>query len=350
MSVILEADVRQVVERVGNAFRRLSGRSLLLAGGTGFVGTHLLETLAYLNDRVLDRPCRVVAVARHPESFSRKCPRLAHRRDIQWVKGDIRSFHPPRGPWSFIVHAGAPSDPKKLKGNPQEVMDVIAAGTRRLLEFASEKETEAFLFLSSGAVYGPQPPQLDSLPETYQGGPDTRNGRSGYGEAKRYAEVLCQACLESKGIPIVVARLFTFVGPHMDLDAGFAVTDFVRQGLRDRVIRIQGDGRAIRTLCYSADMTVAIWKILLSGRKGQAYNVGSDLERISIEELAGKVAGIIGLRCRIRVERKGGGDFLRPRYVPDITKLKSELGFSLHHDLDLSLRRTIEHVREKAAT
>jgi len=342
---VVQEDTRDIVRRVGGAFERLSGKNVLIAGGTGFIGSHLLETVAFLNDHVLKEPCRVFAAARNPDSFARRCPHLAQRSDILLVRGDVRTFNPPTDAWHFVIHAASPADPQTVVRNPLETMDVIVGGTRRMLSLASEKgkEVEKFLFLSSGAVYGPQPPEVKAIPENYQGGPDIRSERASYGEAKRYAEVLCQAFQVTRHVPVSVARLFAFVGPHMDLNASFAVMEFIRHGLFGEPIRVRGNGKAIRTFCYAADMAVALWNILLCGEKGEVYNVGSDRDAITIAELAGKVARKFSPPVEVILDPEATGDDLRPNYIPNIEKLKTKFRYTLEYSLDASLARTVEY-------
>lgn len=348
ISSVLQEDVGRVVERVGVHFKRLSGKNILLTGGTGFVGSHLLETIAHLNDKILAKPCRVFVTTRDPEGFSRRRTHLVCRKDITLLRGDVRTFRASTDAWDFIIHAASPADPLILAKNPREAMDVIVEGTKRVLTLASRKRVERFLFLSSGAVYGPQPARLKAIPETYCGGPDLRSDQAGYGEAKRYAEVLCRAYQGRTKVPVLVARLFAFIGPYMDLNSGFASMDFLRHALQGKPIRIHGDGRAIRTLCYSADMAVAMWKILLCAPGGEVYNVGTDQGAVSIKDLARKVAGAVGPPAEVRIERGGRRDGIRPRYVPDITKLRADLEFSIAYDLDTALARTVKHLLEES--
>lgn len=348
INTVVQEDIRNIVEIVGDSFDQLDGKRIFITGGTGFVGSYLLETIAYLNDKMLVTPCRIFTTTRNPERFSERFPHLACRKDIVLLQGDVRTFSAPVDPCDLIIHAASPADSQVLALNPLETMDVIVEGTRRVLNLAAEKGVERLLFLSSGAVYGPQPHDLQAIPEDYHGGPDIRNGRASYGEAKRYAEVMCQVFQEDKGIPVSIARLFSFVGPYQDMNSSFAVVDFIRHGLRGETIRIKGDGKATRTFCYSADLTVALWKILLCAKPGEVYNVGSDCDAVSIEELANKVAEKVNPKVRVLIEGHGKSDSLRPRYIPDITKLKNHLRYSLNYDLDTSLTRTINYLLKES--
>jgi nucleoside-diphosphate-sugar epimerase len=95
-------------------------------------------------------------------------------------------------------------------------------------------------------------------------------------------------------------------------------------------------------------LTVALWKILLCAKPGEVYNVGSDCDAVSIEELANKVAAMMPLKVKVLIEGAGKADPLRPRYVPDITKIKNDLEYTLHYDLDTSLARTVNHIMQES--
>jgi dTDP-glucose 4,6-dehydratase len=340
---IIEQDIAQMAQRVGTSLERLRGKRLLITGGTGFIGIWLLETVSWLNDQ-WDQPCRVYVPTRNPERFIRKVPHLV-RTDIVLLPADVRAFKYPDDRCDMIIHAAAPADPLTLASDPLGVAKTIVDGTQQALELAAKKQVESFLFVSSGAVYGLQPPELERMPEDYVGAPDSANPRSAYGEAKRYAEVLCALYCEKFGIPIRIARPFTFVGPYQDLEAGFAVTDFLKAGLQGLPLRIRGDGTTIRSYCYASDLMVALWKILLTAPAGRAYNVGSE-EPISIFELAHRVAAVLDGPIEISVASAPAQNRQPSRYVPDMSRGKAELSLTVEVNLQEALMRTVSWMRD----
>jgi len=340
---IIEQDIAQVAQTVGPSLERLRGKRLLITGGTGFIGIWLLETISWLNDQ-WDQPCRIYVPTRSPERFIRKVPHLV-RADIVLLSGDVRAFEYPDDRCDMVIHAAAPADPQTSDRDPLGVASIIVDGTRRALDLAVQKKVESFLLVSSGAVYGSQPPELERVPEDYMGGPDLTNPRSAYGEAKRYAEVLCALYCEKFGVPIRIARPFTFVGPYQDIDAGFAVTDFLKEGLQGLPLHIRGDGTTVRSYCYASDMVAALWQILLNGAVGRAYNVGSD-EPISILELARMVVSALPVPVDVVMSGKQVPRHKSPRYVPDITRGRSELDVIPTVGLDEALRRTLQWAQE----
>ena len=340
---IVEQDIAKAAQMVGTSLERLRGKKLLITGGTGFIGIWLLETVSWLNDQ-WDQPCRVYVPTRSPERFVRKAPHLV-RTDIVLLSADVRAFGYPDDRCDMIIHAAAPADPHTLDRDPLGVATVIVDGTRRALELAVQKQIESFLLVSSGAVYGSQPPELERVPEDYVGGPDLTNPRSAYGEAKRLAEVLCALYHEKFSVPIRIARPFTFVGPYQDPNAGFAVTDFLKEGLQGLPLHVCGDGTAIRSYCYASDLMVALWKVLLEAPVGRAYNIGSE-EPISILELAHRVAAVLDRSIEIRVDSAPVQGRLPARYVPDISRSKADLGLKVEVDLQEALMRTVSWMRD----
>lgn len=347
MSSIVEQDIEHILEEVGDDFRRFSGQALLLTGGTGFVGQYLLRTLLALNDRVLSEPCRVYAVTRNPGVASARFPHLAHRPDVVFLEGDVRSVRLPAVPWRFVIHAAGPSDARVFSTDPLGTVDTIVEGTRAVLRAASEAKTDACLFVSSGAVYGAQPPDRARLDEAYQGGPDLTTVKSCYAEAKRYAEMLCRIHVEQQRVPVSIGRLFALVGPFQDLNLTSAVVDFIRQALEGDTIRIKDDGQTVRSYCYVADAVIGLWKVLLKRPAGGVFNIGYDREAVSFVELAHRIGRCLGKTLQVVVEGAPASGVLGRCYVPDVTRLSREIGFKPAISLDEALRRTITWMQEQ---
>lgn len=336
---IVQEDIESIFKIVGQGLNRLQGKRVLITGGTGFIGTWLLETISWLNQNC-NQPCKVYVPTRNPEAFARKAPHLASNPEIVLLLGGIADFQYPDDKCDFIIHAAAPGEPRALIHDSIGVAETIVSGTRRVLEIGTQKNIEGFLFISSGAVYGVQPPDLERITEDYIGAPDVSNIRSAYGEAKRYAEMLCALYHQMHGIPIHIARPFTFVGPYQDLNAGFAITDFIRDGLQGGPLRIQGDGTTVRSYCYAADMTAMLWTVLFKGALCRPYNIGSE-EEITIADLADTVAGCFQKHIDVKIAKSS--DYNKPpeRYVPSTRRAREECGLRQIISLKDGIQRTI---------
>lgn len=342
--MIVREDTNFILNAIGSSLSKLQGKSILITGATGFIGTYLLESLALYNDLHETSPCRIVGIARNPQRLIHTAPHLTGRQDIVILGADVCSFNFP-GHFDYVIHAASPVDPEVLSRDRLGTADIIINGTRNVLQESVKYNIGRILYISSGAVYGRQPYDLPRLPEDYLGGPDITDYKFAYAEAKRCAETLCAVFNQVYGISVVLARPFTFVGPYQSLDSGFAVAQFMRSCLRKEPILIKGDGTPLRSYCYAADLAVALWMILLNGQTGRAYNVGSE-EAISIYELARKVIEVVGYASNIIVAYKPTNGQKPARYIPDTARLRSELGIFPQFKLDNALKRTVAWIDE----
>lgn len=347
MSNVLAEDLDHVLAHTACVWDELKNARIFLTGGTGFFGCWLLETFAWASDR-LRLDAAVTVLTRSPAAFRRKAPHLASHPAIHLAEGDVRSFHLPASRFSHVIHAAADATPELCREQPLLVTDTIVDGTRRTLDFAVEAGARRFLFTSSGAVYGPQPPEITHVPETYSGGPDTTDQRWVYAEAKRAAEMLCNVYTRQRGLDCLIARGFAFVGPYMPLDAHFAIGNFIRDHANGGPIRVNGDGSPFRSYLYAADLAIWLWTILVQGASCRPYNVGSERE-LNIAELAAKVAAALETRTAIRMAGSARPGTAPERYVPDTSRARRELGLEERVSLDEAIRRTAEWYSLQAA-
>jgi dTDP-glucose 4,6-dehydratase len=341
MSTLLRHDLDRCLERTRPMWEELRGQRIFITGATGFFGCWLLETLLDAN-RKLDLRARVTILTRDAEGFGRRAPHLAHDPALEIVRGDVRGVGFarcgfPAHSFSHIIHAATESSAKLNRDEPARMFETIVEGTRRTLELAAACDCRNFLFLSSGAVYGTQSAEVSQVSEDSSHGPDPLNPANAYAEGKRAAELLC-ALAARDGLRPKIARCFAFVGPYMKLDAHFAIGNFIGDQLAGHPIRIQGDGRPLRSYMYAADLMVWLWTILFRGTPLRAYNVGSE-ETVSIRQLAETVSG--ALEPRVAVEVLGAPTFgPPPQYVPSTARARAELGLACEVPLDEAIRRT----------
>ncbi len=320
----LQDDLDGILGQTTGLWEELRGMRVFVTGGTGFFGRWLLESFVAAND-VLDLDASALVLSRDPESFRQKAPDLVANRALRLHAGDVRDFAFPSGDFRYVIHAATDSTAKAGIGEGA-VLETIVDGTRRVLDFAAQARTTKLLFVSSGAVYGTQPPGMAHLPETYEGGPDPLDPQSAYGEGKRVAELLCALAAQGGVLAPKIARCFAFVGPHMPLDAHFAIGNFIRDAVEGGPIRVQGDGAPLRSYLYAADMAVWLWTILLRGSSCVAYNVGSEHAR-TISAWADLVANRLSPRREVVVsDQTAAGRLNRRRYVPMTRRAREDLG------------------------
>lgn len=319
---------------------QLRGAHLFVTGGTGFFGCWLLEGLDWFH-RELGIEMKVTALSRNPDAFRQKNTRLAQLPFLKLHAGDVRDFAFPEGEFTHVIHSATDASAKLNAENPLLMFETITSGTRRALDFAVKCGAKRFLLTSSGAVYGRQPPALSHVSEEYAGGPDPMSRDSAYGEGKRVAEYLCSVYAGKAGFEPTVCRAFAFLGPYLPLDAHFAVGNFVRDAIRGGPIRVGGDGTPVRSYLYGADLVAWLWGVLLLGRPGKAYNLGSE-EEVSIAELARTVARAGGAGIQVEIGGTPVPGRLPDRYVPSTQRARGELGLKQTFNLEDSLRRMIQ--------
>jgi dTDP-glucose 4,6-dehydratase len=310
----LEQDLDHVLEHTAAIWTAMRGERMFITGGTGFVGTWLVESFLWAN-RKLNLGAKAVVLSRRP--------RVAADASVEYLTGDGASFHYPDGAFPFVIH-----------GANDASFAVNVKTAERVSEFAQEQGTKRFLFTSSGAAYGPQPRDMTHLSETNDGEPVTS-----YGQAKRASEPLCQ------NAGAVIARLFAFVGPYLPLDASFAVGNFIGNVLRGEPVHVSGDGTPYRSYLYAADLAIWLWTMLLKGEPGRTYNVGS-AAAVNIAALAETVVRNTRPDTPIVITSSPQKGSLPERYVPSVARAEEELGLRVLIELGDGIRRTYNwHLR-----
>lgn len=333
----LEADLDAVLHDTADLWPQLHQAHIFLTGGTGFIGSWLLETLRHAIQRH-GLALRVTVLTRDPARFAAKAPHLASFPAYTLLQGEIADFATPSEQYSHIIHAATDASADLNENNPLRMFDTVLDGTRRVLELARSQPQARLLFLSSGAVYGQQPWELAGVPETYQGSPDPIAPRNAYGEAKRAAEMLCAIYHKQFGVPFVSARIFTLLGPYLALGVHFAAGNFIAEAMAGRAVTVNGNGLPCRSYLYAGDLVVWLLQLLQRGTAGRAYNVGSS-DSVSIAQLAQRVASVLGDGHSTVLGAADTG-WNPGRYVPDTSRICNELGVRQSVGLDEAILRT----------
>jgi dTDP-glucose 4,6-dehydratase len=172
--------------------------------------------------------------------------------------------------------------------------------------------------------------------ESYEGAPDTMDQNSAYGEGKRVGELLCAMAHQQHGLETMIARCFAFVGPHLPLDAHFAIGNFIRDAVKGDPIKVK-NGTPYRSYLYAADLAIWLWTILFRGEACFPYNVGSDQE-ITIADQAQIVASTIGVPTESSPPNL---TFPVSQYVPSVERAASEMGLRVQIPMRESLLRFV---------
>lgn len=336
-------DLDHILTHTDGLWDELRGKRIFITGGTGFFGCWLLESFAWANEK-LNLKSSVLVLTRDVESFRKKTPHLADDPAIYFHTGDVRSFIFPEGGFDYIIH-GAASLSSSLDGkDASDVFDIIVEGTRRVLEFAGKCKAKKFLLISSGAVYGRPPGRISCISEDDQGVLDSLDWRSAYGEGKRAAETLTALKAREYGFEAKIPRCFAFVGPYQKLDGQWAIGNFIHDGLQGGPIIVKGDGTAVRSYLYAADLMIFLWTIFFKGKSFLPYNVGSE-DAVDIRSLAEMVSSVFDLKKDIVILRKPDIKYEEDRYVPSINRARRQLNLRQFISLKDAIGKTIHYIK-----
>lgn len=341
---LFKKDLDSVLSCLSTDIDLLRGRRIFVTGGTGFIGRWIIESLNHAN-KFADLGICICVLSRNPEAFLQRAPHLKGQ-GVDFIRGDVRDFSFPKTEYDSIIHAAADTNLAVIKESPISLLDTITQGTRRTLDFAASCNARDFLYLSSGAVYGPQPVTMTHLSEKYLGAANALGSGSEYSEGKRMAETLCSLYARQFGLNVKIARCFTFLGSLLPLDGRFAAGNFIGNALKNQPIEINGDGTPLRSYLYTSDLVVWLLKILIHGKTAYPYNVGSD-EVVSIRQLAELVSESVKPALPVYIAKKAEVGTSADRYVPDVSRAKKELGLCRTISLKEAIHRTIEWYRNR---
>ncbi|HMS57282.1 MAG TPA: SDR family oxidoreductase [Tepidiformaceae bacterium] len=307
---------------------------VLVAGGAGFIGSHLCE-------RLLRDGHEVICLDNFVTGRRVNIEHMADWPSFLLVEHDIIESAPPLGAVDRVYHLASPASPPGYQRHPLETMRVNSEGSRHLLDLATENGAW-YLYASTSEAYGD--PLEHPQRESYRGNVSTTGPRSMYDEAKRYGEALAMAYLRAHGTLARIVRIFNTYGPRSDPHDGRLVPNFIVQALRNEPMTVYGDGQQTRSLCYVSDLVDGLYRAMeCPGATGEVTNLGNPDEHTVLEfatiirELAGSSAPII------YTEPAVGDDPQRRR--PDIDKARALLGWEPEVALRDGLARTIAAFR-----
>jgi nucleoside-diphosphate-sugar epimerase len=334
-------DFQLVSKEMPEIITTLKNKKILITGATGFFGKWLLYYLIYLNEQN-NLSLEVMCISRHSARFLKQFPEIAKHKFISWIDQDIQEkiktdFSP-----DMIFHMATEVASHKL--NQKDLFDSMILGARNIIDFANHQAKDLKILLaSSGAVYGKQPAELAKLNEDYVS--SALLGENSYGMGKQIIEQMCiENAEKNPHFKFVSARCFTFSGVYLPLGGHFALGNFVRDALEGKDLVISGNGLALRSYMYCADLVAWLITILVKGQSGQAYNVGSD-EAVSIKQLAKIVCSFYPGRA-FEIKGKTPDNYTAELYIPDIAKAQTLLSLKLNYSNRDGIARMIDVISQ----
>ena len=308
---------------------------VVVAGGAGFLGSHLC-------DRLIERGDSVVCLDDLSTGSKENIAHLLEHDRFHLIVTNV-SEKVELGdddPVHAVCHLASPASPPAYLARPFDTLAVGSEGTRRLAELARAHDAR-FLMASTSEVYGD--PEVHPQVESYRGNVDPTGPRSVYDEAKRFAESLTMAMHRTHGVSVGIVRIFNTYGPRLSPGDGRVVSNFIVQALRGDPLTVYGDGTQTRSLCFVDDEIAGLVALLDSSLTGPV-NIGNPDERTMLE-LAHFVLEATGSSSEIAFEPLPQDD--PTRRCPDITLAKTALGWKPTTGLSEGIERTIEYFERK---
>jgi len=326
-----------------------SGKTVLLTGGAGFIGSNITEKLVGFG-------CNVVCVDNfisgrkvNVREFANESgnPRIDNYTLIQADVSQPAGNYLPEGiKLDLILHFASPASPPRYQDNPVETYLVNSIATHYLLDFLKRTNPEGrFVFAGTSEAYGD--PQVHPQTEEYWGNVNPNGKRSCYDESKRLGETICGVFYRDFGMDSRILRIFNTYGPKMDPTDGRVIPNLIMQALKNEPFTIYGDGSQTRSYCHVDDLVEFILRMSSKeGLNGETINIGNPGE-FTIVQTAEMIHKLASPDTEIRFEHQDMPTDDPTRRQPDITKAKKLLGYEPQVSFEEGLKRTIEYFKKE---
>ena len=336
-------------------WEKLKGKSVAISGGTGMIGSFLVDVLMYRNVRY-NQNTDVYVLGRSKAKAMERFGEYAKSIYFYFLEQDISE--PINSVCDgmeikhidYVIHAASNTHPVAYASDPIGTISANVIGTNNLLKWATQINAERFVFLSSVEVYGENRGDIDKFTEDYLGYIDCNTLRAGYPESKRTGEALCQAYIKKYGLDVVIPRLSRTYGPTMLATDTKALSQFIKNSVAGEDIILKSQGNQEYSYSYVADAVSAIFKIIVDGSCGEAYNVASKKSDIMLKELAEILADYSKTQVVFQlpdgVEKSGYSTATKATL--DVSKLNA-IGWQSGFNIERGLHHTVDIMREIAS-
>ncbi len=305
---------------------------ILVTGGAGFIGSHLVEHLLTLGHEIL-------SLDNYFTGNKENLRHLLHIPELELIRHDV--VNPIMLEVDQIYHLACPASPVHYQYNPVKTIKTNVMGTLNMLGLAKRVKAR-ILLASTSEIYGD--PQVHPQREEYWGNVNCLGPRSCYDEGKRVAETLMMDYHRQNGVDIRIARIFNTYGPRMAINDGRVISNFCVQALTGQDITIYGDGSQTRSFCYITDLVEGLVRLMKREAYHEPVNLGNP-EEFTILELAEKILAMTQSPAQLVFRPLPPDDPIKRR--PDITRAQELLGWQPTVPLTSGLKETIPYFRKK---
>lgn len=307
---------------------------ILITGGAGFIGSHLSQLC-------IDNGHEVTVIDNLITGNKRNVQALLDQKKFTFIESDIVTYSfSENDVFDVIFHMASPASPVQYQMHALETMRTNSQGTDNILQLATKIGAKV-LIASTSEVYGD--PLEHPQKETYWGNVNPNGIRSCYDEAKRYSEALAFSYIRKHNTDVRIVRIFNTYGPHMEVNDGRVVSNFVTQALQGKPLTIYGNGSQTRSFCFVSDLIKGLYTFATKdGLQGEVINLGNPNE-MTIKQIAEIVIRKVESARGIVYEPIDSDD--PKRRNPDISKATSILSWEPMVSFDEGLDKTIEYFK-----
>ena len=341
---IINEDLQQIIDE-NNGLEELYGKTVMVTGASGLIGSYLINTLVKLNEDY-DAKIQIIPLLRNLNKLDKE---IVNKKYVTPVVQDIIQPITYDGNVDYVIHAASPASPPLMREKPVETNLANTVGTANALLFAKEHNAEKFLFISSREVYGQNISDKKYFKEDDLGIINQLIPRNSYAESKKAAENMCLGFNEEYGLDTKIIRLGQTFGPGMNINGGMVHTEFLKMLLNDEDIVLKSDGSSLRTYTYISDAISAMFKIILES-EDIVYNAVNNENEVSIKELAEIIVSLCPEKKSKLVfdieEEKEGYDYSTFKFcLISSEKIRNELGWDPKYSVEEGLERTIKYLK-----
>jgi len=307
----------------------LKSKKILIAGGAGFIGSHLTEKL-------LKKNYKVICIDNLHTGNKKNIISFIDNKNFKFINHDI--VNKINIKVDYVLNFACPASPVAYQTDPIKTVKTCVIGTTNLLDLAKQNKS-IFLQASTSEIYGD--PLIHPQKESYWGNVNPIGIRSCYDEGKRCAETLCFDYKRFYKMDVRVVRIFNTYGPNMQVNDGRVISNFINQSINNKNVTIYGNGSQTRSFCYIDDLIEIIIKIIqYKGKINQPINIGNP-DEYTIKQIAKKILSLTKTKSKIKYSKLPLDD--PNKRCPDISFAKKNFSWSPKVSLDQGLIKTIDY-------
>lgn len=344
-------DIRYV-GRLELPWEKLKGKSIMLSGATGLIGSFLIDVIMEKNTSD-GLQCSIFALGRNELKARERFSRYSADKHLIFIPYDVKKpfSRDDIGTVDYVLHLASNTHPMQYSTDPIGTITTNIIGLQNMLDFAVKHNATRFAFASSNEIYGENRGDVEFFDENYCGYINSNTMRAGYPESKRCGETLCQAYKAQAGLDVVILRFTRSYGPTMLMSDTKAISQFIKKGIAGEDIVLKSAGNQFYSYQYVADSVSGLLTIILRGENGEAYNIAEEHSDISLKDLATIIAGVNGKKVVFeipdKVEAAGYSTATKARL--DGHKLQA-LGWKPRYGIQSGIKRTIEILKGTVGT